>query len=82
MLTVGPFEMETEAGSVCAHITHSGAQSLSFTAGGWRRMEEDAGCRRGVGSWRGGDGGVSGSPAVCRGTGQLQLTGGPIHAIR
>lgn len=38
MLTVGPFEMETEAGSVSAHITHSGAQSLLLTVGGWRRM--------------------------------------------
>lgn len=24
---------------MCAHITHSGAQSLSLTVGGWRRMQ-------------------------------------------
>lgn len=39
MLTVGPFEMETEAESVRASITHSGALSLLLTAGGWRRMQ-------------------------------------------
>lgn len=36
MLAVGPFEMETEAGFVYGHITHSGAQSL---------LEDEGGCR-------------------------------------
>lgn len=52
MLTVGPFEMATEAGSVCTHITHSGAQSLLLTVGGWRRMQGAGGggweCRKEV----------------------------------
>lgn len=36
MWTVGTFEMETEGGSVCAHITHTGTQSL---------QEDREGCR-------------------------------------
>ena len=64
---------------MCAHITHSGAQSLLLTVGGWRRMQ-------GVGGRGGGGRGVRGraarGPAGCGGSGQVQRTGGPIHAIR
>lgn len=80
MLTVGPFEMETEAASVCAPTSHTVGLSHCRSL-----LGDGGGCRVGVREG-GGDRGVSGRgprcPTVCGGTGQLQLTGGPIHAIR